>query len=208
MTSYRIRIGEAIAYARNSVGKSQQEVAAQLGRDKRTLQKWEKGEIRITLEDFLLIFDVLQLPAGPYAKWVRHPELFPRGLEDVRRFTVDSKRAALTDYYARHASPVEIEQQYYILFSDHGSNYYGMLQERVANLQTPLRDRRRICGQIIASYKEAAATGNLTNPEGPQPNLDILSACYEASIESIRRGENRYSIGSVFPDETLEEAEA
>ena len=199
MKNYQHRIGEAIAFARNTAGRSQQELADALGRDKRTLQKWERGEIRITLEDFLAIFEALRLPVGPYAKWIRHPELFPRGMEDIKGFSTDSKRAALADYCLYHAAPVEIEQEYYILFGDHGSNYYGMLQEQLANIQTPLRDRKRICGQIIDNYDEAKATGQLTDPEGPQPVMPLLEACYDASIRSIQEGEERYSIGSIDP---------
>lgn len=81
-----------------------------------------------------------------------------------------------------------------ILFADHGSDYYGMRQQRIANLQTPLRDRRRICGQIIGNYYEARELGALTDPNGPQPNMDILLACYRASAESVRNGSNRYAI--------------
>lgn len=76
----------------------------------------------------------------------------------------------------------------------HGSDYYGMRQQRIANLQTPLRDRRRICGQIIGNYYEARELGALTDPNGPQPNMDILLACYRASAESVRNGSNRYAI--------------
>lgn len=87
MTNYRNRIGEAIAFARNVAGRSQQELADMLGRDKRTIQKWERGEIRIALEDFLDVFDTLHLPVGPYEMWIRHPELFPRGMEDIKGFS-------------------------------------------------------------------------------------------------------------------------
>ena len=69
-----------------------------------------------------------------------------------------------------------------------------MRQQRIANLQTPLRDRRRICGQIIGNYYEARELGALTDPNGPQPNMDILLACYRASAESVRNGSNRYAI--------------
>lgn len=47
----------SIAFARNVAGRSQQELADMLGRDKRTIQKWERGEIRIALEDFLDVID-------------------------------------------------------------------------------------------------------------------------------------------------------
>ena len=87
MTNYRNRIGEAIAFARNVAGRSQQELADMLGRDKRTIQKWERGEIRIALEDYLDVFDTLHLPVGPYEMWIRHPELFPRGMEDIKGFS-------------------------------------------------------------------------------------------------------------------------
>ena len=92
MTNYRNRIGEAIAFARNVAGRSQQELTDMLGRDKRTIQKWERGEIRIALEDFLDVFDTLHLPVGPYEMWIRHPELFPRGMEDIKGFSTEKKR--------------------------------------------------------------------------------------------------------------------
>ena len=98
MTNYRNRIGEAIAFARNVAGRSQQELADMLGRDKRTIQKWERGEIRIALEDYLDVFDTLHLPVGPYEMWIRHPELFPRGMEDIKGFSTEKKRRVLADY--------------------------------------------------------------------------------------------------------------
>lgn len=108
MTNYRNRIGEAIAFARNVAGRSQQELADMLGRDKRTIQKWERGEIRIALEDYLDVFDTLHLPVGPYEMWIRHPELFPRGMEDIKGFSTEKKRRVLADYYLHQAAPRSI----------------------------------------------------------------------------------------------------
>lgn len=197
VTAYRIRAGEAIAFARNSVGKSQQELANLLGRDKRTVQKWEKGEIRVTMEDFCAVLDALNLPDELYFRWVCHPELFPNGVEDLKKLDPDDKRESLVEYYAWQASLVEVEQAYFVLFSDHGSNHFGMRQQQIANLQTPLRDRKRICAQIIENYNYAKATRTLTDPDGPQPLMEVLEACYDASAVSVERGDNRYSIGGV-----------
>ena len=197
MPDYRKRIAEAIAFARESAGVSQRELADRMGRDKRTLQKWEKGEMKVSLEDFLEVFEALRLSVEPYSKWIRYPELFPRGMEDIRHFNTDRQRTALVTYYADQASPIEVEQEYYILFGDHGSNYYGMRQQRIANLQTPLRDRKRICRQIIDNYHEAVESGTLTDPDAPQPIMEILTACYEASVESIREGKNHYTLGQL-----------
>ena len=47
--------------AREAAGVSQRELADRLGRDKRTIQKWEKGEMKIALEDFLAVFDALKV---------------------------------------------------------------------------------------------------------------------------------------------------
>ena len=194
MTGYRGRIARSLVNARESADVSQRELAERLGHDKRTVQKWESGEMKISMEDFLEIFDALHVAMEPYSEWIRHPELFPNGLADINKFNHDTRRSALVHYYGRQASPVEVEQEYYILFADHGSDYYGMRQQRIANLQTPLRDRRRICGQIIGNYYEARELGALTDPNGPQPNMDILLACYRASAESVRNGSNRYAI--------------
>ena len=80
-------------------------------------------------------------------------------------FSTEKKRRTLADYYLHQAAPLEIEQEYYILFGDHGSNSCGIRQEQLANLQTPLRDRKRIVNQIIDNYYEARAIGHLTDPE-------------------------------------------
>ena len=207
MPDYRKRIAEAITFARESVGVSQRELADRIGRDKRTLQKWEKGEMKISLEDFVRIFEALRLSVEPYSKWIRHPDLFPRGMEDINDFDTNQKRAALVAFYGRQASPLEVEQDYYILFGDHGSNYYGIRQQQLANLQTPLRDRKRICRQIIDNYNEAVEAKTLTDPDAPQPNMGLLLACYEASVTSIRQGENRYSIGDIGDQDATTEKE-
>lgn len=200
MLNYRKRIAESIVSARESACVSQRELAERIGRDKRTIQKWESGEMKISMEDYIGIFDALKIAVEPYSKWVRHPELFPNGLEDIRVFNADQKRQALLAYYSRQASPLEIEQEYYILFADHGSDYYGMRQQQIANLQTPLRDRRRICGQVIENYLEAKEIGTLVNPDAPQPNMDILLACYNASSQSIRNGSDHYAVNRLEPE--------
>ena len=197
MVEHRIRVAEAIAAARQDAGVSQRALAERLGRDRRTIQKWEKGEMKITLEDFLDIFDALKIPVEAYSKWIRNPELFPRGLDDIRGFSTDKKRSALADYYEHQASPLEVEQEYYFLYADHGSDYHGMYQQWMANLLTPLRDRRRICAQIIENYNEALATGTITDPDAPQPNMEVLQACYEASAQSIQNGANGYTMLSL-----------
>ena len=197
MSAYRYRVAEAMTAAREAAGVSQRELADRLGRDKRTIQKWEKGEMKITLEDFLDIFDALKIPVEAYSKWIRNPELFPRGLDDIRGFSTDKKRSALADYYEHQASPLEVEQEYYFLFADHGSDYHGMYQQWMANLLTPLRDRRRICAQVIENYNEALATGTITDPDAPQPNMEVLQACYEASAQSIQNGANGYTMLSL-----------
>ena len=197
MSEYRLRVAEAIVAARESVDVSQRELADRLGRDKRTIQKWEKGEMKIALEDFLEIFEALKVQVEPYSKRIRHPELFPNGLADIRGFATDKKRGALADFYKCQASPLEVEQEYYFLFADHGSDYHGMYQQWMANLMTPLRDRRRICAQVIDNYTEARATGTIADPDAPQPNMEVLKACYEASFQSVQQGENAYTMLSL-----------
>ena len=207
MSAYRCRVAEAMTAAREAAGVSQRELADRLGRDKRTIQKWEKGEMKIAMEDFLAVFDALKVQVEPYSKWIRHPELFPNGLSDILQYSTDKKRAVLGDFYCRQASPLEVEQEYYFLFANHGSSCDGMYQQWMANLMTPLRDRKRICGQIIDNYNEAVEAKTLTDPDAPQPNMVILLACYEASVESIRQGENRYSIGDIGEQDATTEKE-
>ena len=94
MSAYRCRVAEAMTAAREAAGVSQRELADRLGRDKRTIQKWEKGEMKIALEDFLAVFDALKVQVEPYSKWIRHPELFPNGLSDILQYSTDKKRRA------------------------------------------------------------------------------------------------------------------
>ena len=197
LSDYRFRVARAITAAREAAGVSQRELADRLGRDKRTIQKWEKGEMKIALEDFLGIFDALKIQVEPYSKWIRHPELFPNGPEDILHYSTDKKRKALSDFYQRQASPLEVEQEYYFLFADHGSDYHGMYQQWMANLMTPLRDRRRICSQVIDNYNEAKATGTSVDPSAPQPDMEVLQARHEASLQSVQHGDNGYTMLSL-----------
>ena len=174
MSAYRCRVAEAMTAAREAAGVSQRELADRLGRDKRTIQKWEKGEMKIALEDFLAVFDALKVQVEPYSKWIRHPELFPNGLSDILQYSTDKKRAALGDFYRCQASPMEVEQEYYFLYADHGSDYH-----------------------VIENYNEALATGTITDPDAPQPNMEVLQACYEASAQSIQNGANGYTMLSL-----------
>ena len=56
------------------------------------------------------------------------PRTFPNGLSDILQYSTDKKRTVLGDFYCRQASPMEVEQEYYFLFADHGSDYHGMYQ--------------------------------------------------------------------------------
>ena len=71
MTGYRGRIARSLVSVRESADVSQRELAERLGHDKRTVQKWESGEMKISLEDFLEIFDALHVAVEPYSKWIR-----------------------------------------------------------------------------------------------------------------------------------------
>lgn len=208
MKEYRKRIAETIVTAREMADVSQRQLAGLLGRDRRTIQKWESGEIRLLVEDYLGIFDVLNVNLELFSKWLRHPELFPNGLGDIQHLSSDRKRQAIAAYYANSAAPVEIEQEFYLLFGNHGSDHCGMLQEIIANLQTPLKERRRICGQILSTYSEAVKLGCLTDPGAPRPVLDILLACYNASAESLQAGRNGYAVNHLpFVEDEEEEQE-
>ena len=206
MKEYRKRIAETIVTAREMADVSQRQLAGLLGRDRRTIQKWESGEIRLLVEDYLGIFDVLNVNLDLFSKWLRHPELFPNGLGDISHLSSDCKRQAVAAYYASCAAPVEIEQKFYLLFGNHGSDCCGMLQEIIANLQTPLKERRRICGQILSTYSEAVKLGCLTDPGAPRPVLDILLACYNASAESLQAGRNGYAVNRLPLEEKKEKA--
>ena len=41
------------------------------------------------------------------------------------------------------------------------------------------------------------ATGTITDPDAPQPNMEVLQACYEAIGQSIQSGANGYTMLSL-----------
>ena len=41
------------------------------------------------------------------------------------------------------------------------------------------------------------ATGAITDPDAPQPNMDVLRACYEASSQSVQNGDNGYALSGL-----------
>ena len=183
MSAYRYRVAEAMTAAREAAGVSQRELADRLGRDKRTIQKWEKGEMKIALEDFLAVFDALKVQVEPYSKWIRHPELFPNGLSDILQYSTDKKRAALGDFYRCQASPMEVEQEYYFLYADHGSDYHGMYQQWLANLLTPLRDRGAVAA---ASVPRLLRIITRPLPPGPSPTRTRPSPTWRSCRPAMR----------------------
>lgn len=169
-----------------------------LAGDKRTVQKWESGEMKISMEDFLEIFDALHVAVEPYSKWIRHPELFPNGLADINKFNHDKRRSALVHYYGRQASPWRSSRNTTSCLRTTAAIITGCASSGSPTCRPRCGIRRRICGQIIGNYYEARELGALTDPNGPQPNMDILLACYRASAESVRNGSNRYAIDRVM----------
>lgn len=169
-------------------GLSQRELSKQIGVSRAAMQNWADGttapDLKTTLKALSKIPNVTIFPA---LLKVVFPELF--SLKETAE-----KRAAVVRFYKEIASPLFIEQEYYILFGQHGSSHLGLKQMCVAHLQSTLSDRRKNCHQCIQAYQDAQTMGMLTDPHEVQPDMEILTTCFDRSTESVLAGRSGYTI--------------
>lgn len=179
------RVSAQLVKARVVSGLTQTGLAKKLGVGRSTIQNWESG---LSAPDFSYIlswFDVCgQNPVHALIS-VLHPESQSMSAGDNLAF----KKAML----ARRLdalSDLELDQEYYLHYGDHGSSPYAYLQKVTADLRSPVGGRTTSGLVILNNFEDAEALGTLQ--EGPRVDKEALVMAINQGIDAHRSGKSGY----------------
>lgn len=178
--------------SREEAGLSQNTIAKILRIHPRTVQKWEAGETAPSAEILSQWFGACGVNAEYY--WYRYwyPSIFDN--KELGKFTLEEMRNALITLVQGMSEP-ELAAILYIYTGKHGSSPVALLQEAIANLHTPLPSRVAACSLVVSSYDVAAAAGTDPDPDGFQPDMEILRKALAAGHNAASSGLAGYTAG-------------
>lgn len=190
MDDYTLRVAKALEMARAESGLSQQKLADRMGIGRTTVYRYEQGTITPDGPTIIKWFVCCGVAVKRYIDACLHPGLLD-GLSDDA--SISDKRYALIKHIEEVHSQ-EIEMLYYLIYGNHGSDYLAVLCEVLANLHTPLRDRVSICRTVTGHYEMARATGTDVDPDGTQPNMEILYQAQDCGEAAAMKQNDAYTI--------------
>ncbi len=190
MDDYTLRVAKALEMARAKSGLSQQKLADRMGIGRTAVYRYEQGIIAPDGPTILKWFVCCGIAVRRYIDACLYPGLVKR-LEDDPS---DADKRYVLIEHIQEAHPEEIDLLCYLIYGDHGSDYLAVLCEVLANLHTPLRDRVAICRSITGHYEMAQATGTDPDPNGIQPNMQILYQAQDCGEAAAMKQNSAYTI--------------
>lgn len=173
-------IAEALRYARNESGRSQEYMAFELGVSRRTILNWESGVSEPSIGQTISWFKLVNKNPLPYLLQCTYPDM-----DKISHRDEDSRILASLMQIINDLPSEGVRQLMYLFFGNHGSSPRAVLQMVTAHLQTPMKDRITH-GQLIATdYELAMRTGTLTKPEHIQPDLECLNDAIMAAKDAV-----------------------
>lgn len=190
MDEFSWRIAKALETARAHAGLSQEKLAKRMGVSRPTIAAWEQGTTPPSLPTALKWFTCCGVSAVRYIDACIHPGL----LEYLEDDLIDAEKRQILHEALDEASMYEINALLYLRYGDHGSDHIGVLSEMLANLHCPLDDRVSHCGTIINDHEMARGRGLDPDPNGFQPEMDILHQAHQCGKDAAMADQAAYSI--------------
>lgn len=182
-------IEEALRQSRYASGKSQEFIADALGIARKTVQNWERGVSKPTIDQAIQWFYALEISPVPYLYQYVYPNLdrLSASDNDIRL------RDALIHVISELPSD-EMRQLLYLFYGDHGSSPRAVMNMVTAHLQTPMHDRVTQGSVILKNYEIAKKRDILTDKSHIQPDVELLKRAIEAGESAAVRGVGEYMI--------------
>lgn len=190
MDDYVLRIGKVLEEARLHSGYSQLALAKKMGINRETVFKWEHGLACPSAPMLIKWFECCGVAVKRYIDACLHPGL----LEYLEDDLTDAEKRRILHETIDESSSYEVDLLLYLRYGDHGSDYLAVLCEVLANLHTPLKDRVAICRAITGHYEMAKATGTDPDPNGLQPNMEILYQAQDCGEAAAMKQNDAYTI--------------
>lgn len=177
----------ALWESRTSKNKSQEFMSLEMGIARRTVQNWEKGVSKPTIDQALEWFGILDLNPLPYLFQYVHPEMKNIGGKDN-----DERLREVLRNLVEVLPSEGMRQLLYLFYGDHGSSPRAVLNMVTAHLQTPMRDRVTAGSVILKNYDIAHKKGLLTDINHIQPNVELLKDAIEKGECAVVKNEETY----------------
>ena len=166
----RKRFSQVWSMSRADVGKTQAEMAKELGISVKTVQNWENGVTSPDLFTGCEWFRVLGLNPLPYYLAYLFPEYFDGIAPEDPDDTIGKALMQLVG----NMTPGEKRELLYITAGRHGSPWYSLLQLFTAHCHLSMKSRVGIARAVLESYEMEKGTGELVCPDNVAPDLTIL----------------------------------
>lgn len=181
-TQWRIHDSAVVSGWRAHAGKSLADLERSMGYARQTLARKEASGSDMSLNDVRHWAEACGLDPATCLVQLDAPE------------QEDETRRWLANYILRSAPSEFVIAQAHLLRGGHGSDPVAYAQKMLADLQCPIEDRIASANLTMAAYKLAAARGCLSDPEGPQPDLELLARATTAGFSAAVKGDRKYTI--------------
>lgn len=181
------RCTDMLRRARADSGLSQEQAAAVIGVTKSTIQHWENGESWPNMPTTFLYLLGLGHSVFPYfldlvynheATDSNEDDKVLQDLQSAIKFLPSDSRKKLL----------------YLLAGNHSTAPVAIIEMSCAFTHTSIDKRANTCQSVTTSYEISEATGDLLDPDGIRPNVRVLHAIIDASIEAAKTKSKTYTI--------------
>jgi transcriptional regulator with XRE-family HTH domain len=204
MDDWVLRVAETLEKARAEAGISQATLSKRMGVSRQSVIKWEQGVNAISFPMMMKWFVGCGVSLERYLDSCIHPGLLER-LEDS---PTDKEKRRMLHEAIEECSAYEVDALLYIRYGAHGSDHIAVLSEMLANLHCPLDYRVSHCVTIINDCKMAKARGSDPDPNGFQPEMDILCQARDCGMAAAENMEDVYSINKEAIEDAKKKNEA
>lgn len=167
-------LATSLKKSRQLAGKSQEYMSLEMEIARKTVQNWEKGVSRPTIDQALNWFKILNISPLPYLFQYVYPEM--EGISSDHNI-VELRKALRT---LLEVLPDDgVRQLLYLFYGDHGSSPRAVLNMVTAHLQTEMKDRVSAGSLILKNYEIASKKGTITGENHVKPNVELLKKAIE-----------------------------
>lgn len=180
------KFSEVFSESRIHARKSQEWMAFELGKTRRTVQNWESGRSAPDLFETLEWFRAINTNPFPYFLKL----LYPDSIKDLSPASSDEKIEEAFNDLTHNLSVADKRALLYLYGGNHGSSPYSVIQLMLAHLHSPIISRISNAIMITGSYELNKQLGTLICKDNIQPDIDNLSeAIKKAEYAAIHHAE-------------------
>ena len=179
---WRKHAGSVLKSWREGAGMTQAELGIELGYDRQTISKYESGAADWT--GYTAFQWATACGLNPYAvlQDLFGPEKHTTARDRVVAFMLRGASDSVADAFDFYVN------------GNHGSDLEAFVQKGVADLQSTLQGRVASTALIVSNYEYAAETDQLSDGNGPKPDMEKLSRAKHEGHRAAVSGQKGYRL--------------